>query len=802
MRGACRALPFFSNFERVLTQSFQNFMRHPCILSPSRRWLPLWAGLLFWGLPRSFSNACVPYPERFEGYSFLRPDLFLNEQQWTPYFLDFSKALRARLNPEREQEQGNLEEWRERFCDSAPIEHIRQVVYETTLRDLEELKSAVRNKNLPLPKFLKGNRFAQHLKRNRCAETAEYLHFAKRCEPYVTLEEPWRQTLPQREAMHALIEEGRGKFLQPQSQYIRLRYAYQLVRLAHYARDYEKTLELYDFLMPKIDPETSRMEDSILPYWILGHKAGALRALGRNVEASYLYALIFGRCPSKRESAFRSFLIRSDEEWAACLRLCESDAERIFLYALRAHQRDAHAVEEMREIYALDPASPFLEPLLAREIAKLERHLLGTEFNDKRRRNRRRFGVPADWAGPYVVDVQAFAGKVAREGRVPRPHLWRLAQGYLAFLAGNYYDARHILEEVLESISEEELQKQARAFLLALRIAAFENPNPTVEQAAYDIIKDEPLYREFRDFPDFLRDRMTFLYQKNGHPGKAFLCQYPLTALRPNPPEHIPQDLLELAQKREHSLFERLLIHRAQTNNFAHDLWDIRATLHFRRYNLEAALEAFREIPHGQWDDYGVFNPFLETLDDCVFCSRQADTAQLMNKGEIVQELLDLEYKAKSDFERSAEYLYRIGLAYYNMSYFGYAWEAMDYFRSGASWYSLHRRPDRVFPTWQFPFGNYEHLDVSQALYYFQRAYDLAKDPELAAKAAFMAARCEQKLYFTSPEYTPEPCCNRIPQIPEQYLNFFYLLKERFDTTQFYQRAIRECKYFAAFAKK
>ncbi|RMF24193.1 MAG: hypothetical protein D6765_12095, partial [Bacteroidetes bacterium] len=387
-------------------------MRHPRLLSPSSRWLPLWVCFLLWGLPRSFSGACVPYVERFEGYSFLRPDLFLKNQEWTPYFLDFSRALQARLRPEAEQERGNLEEWYERFCAEAPLEHIRQVVYASTERDLMELRTAVRNEKFPLPKTLKGNRFAQHLKRHQCTETVDYLLFAKRCEPYVTLREPWLQTLPQREAMHALIAEGRRKFLQTRSQYLRLRYAYQLVRLAHYARDYEKALDLYDYLMPKIDPVISRMEDSILPYWILGHKAGALRALGRNVEASYLYALIFGRCPSKRESAFRSFLIRSDEEWAECLRLCESDTERSFLYALRAHQRDAHAVEEMREIYALDPASPFLEPLLAREIAKLERQLLGLEFNDKRARNRR-FGVPADWAGPYVVEVQLFAGQVA-----------------------------------------------------------------------------------------------------------------------------------------------------------------------------------------------------------------------------------------------------------------------------------------------------------------------------------------------------------------------------------------------------
>ena len=31
-----------------------------------------------------------------------------------------------------------------------------------------------------------------------------------------------------------------------------LRYAYQIVRLAHYAQDYELALKMYDFALPKI----------------------------------------------------------------------------------------------------------------------------------------------------------------------------------------------------------------------------------------------------------------------------------------------------------------------------------------------------------------------------------------------------------------------------------------------------------------------------------------------------------------------------------------------------------------------
>ena len=128
------------------------------------------------------------------------------------------------------------------------------------------------------------------------------------------------------------------------------RYAYQLIRLAHYANDYQGVLDLFEFLEPKIDDQ-----ESIINYWILGHKAGALNALGQNVKAAYLYSVIFQNTPSKRETAYRSFNIKTDEEWKACLLLCENNMERATLYAIRANADQSKAAEEMEQIYELDP---------------------------------------------------------------------------------------------------------------------------------------------------------------------------------------------------------------------------------------------------------------------------------------------------------------------------------------------------------------------------------------------------------------------------------------------------------------
>ena len=192
------------------------------------------------------------------------------------------------------------------------------------------------------------------------------------------------------------------------------------------------------------------------------------------------------------------------------------------------------------------------------------------------------------------------------------------------------------------------------------------------------------------------------------------------------------------------------------------------------------------------------FNPFVDMLNDCLECPIPGDSLPFYNKVEIIERIFELEYKAKADFENGPAYLYELGTAYYNMTYFGHSWQVTDFFRSGANWYY---DKDRVFPDYYMPFGNLENQDCSTAQMYFERAAAASKDAELAAKATFMAAKCEHNTYYVSKNYRSRG--DEIPQIPAEYQRNFQLLKENFSGTTFYQeRAIKECKYFAAFARR
>ncbi len=765
--------------------------------------VPLLLVLLFL-LPKKVSEACVSFDNSLYTYSFLDSKIVAEDSEYAPYFLNFSEMYDYYQEVQEAKKTENLEEWRLKTCDYADLTEIEAVIYQGSETELLRLKNAVKAKN-PVPGGrLRDNGFAKYLMSNGCEETLDYLVFAKQTEPHVTAVNAWGDTKRDYAAMKDLQQEGRKRFRKTGSHFLKLRYAYQLMRLAHYRKDYIGVLALHEDLMPKIDEVLVDELRSLMYWWILGHKAGALMALNQKAEANYLYSRIFAKCPSKRESAFRSFSVKNREEWEAVLKLCRSDRERSVIYALRANAADSRAIYDMEVIYDLYPESPHLEVLLVKEIEELEQDLLGLDWNKKKKQNKRNYKIPRAEAGDYVIELQKFARRLRLEGKVARPSLWYIAEGYLEFLAGDLYAAAKTFDEVRPTVEEIDLQLQLASFELALKIAAFETPDDETERAAYEIIKSNDLYETNKSFPNYLRDRLTLLYQENKRPGKAFRTQYDLKDLRANPQEDIIDDLLKIAQKPDRNPLERLYIRTKDDDLITDDLWDMKAVLAMQEFQLEAALLALKKIPRTEWDKFGRFDAFRPTINDCQSCAHSKDSIDLFNRGTLIQEILDLEYQARAEIQKAPISYFKIGVALYNTTYFGHSWRARDYYRSGAVWYQLKRAKDNVFPVARkgFPFGNKELIDVARAKYYFEKCRILTENPELAAQATYMAAKCELIEYYQSEMYKPAKCANCIPEVPEEYTEEYQRLKEQYGETKFYARIIEECAFFAAYARR
>jgi hypothetical protein len=730
------------------------------------------------------SRVCLPdYRYGPQTYSFLRPTLVNPTIASAPFLLPFQEIYAAYGRQDRLQVRTNLQEWHERFCEVPDINDMGRLIYQASIRDLQALESAVLNARLPVPISLQSNSFASYIKRHECKETVEYLIYAKRCEPYAVLDDPWADRQKYVPDMRDLIDQGLRQFRRTESHYYRLRYAYQIIRLAHYAREYQRVLDLHEYLMPKTDNDPS-----IIEYWIMGHRAGALRALGQEVEAAYLFSRVFEECAGKRESAFQSFQVRNDAQWEELLERCASPEEQATLYALQARGDNARIIDEMEAIYALDPDNHHLEVLLVKAMALMEEEFLGTSFNRFRRENKRYHDVPDRRAGQELIRLQTFVRLVVRNQEPANPMLWEIAQGYLAVLAGDFYAATEHFEGLEARTRDPKLKSQLKAMKLVLEIVRMDELNDRIENRLAEIQFDNATYRSHPDFPDLVYDKLVSLYANNNQAGKLYLLRYSFDDLWVNPDIPIIDSLLILSGQTNLNRMERSLLRQEANLNLRNDLYNLKGMLHLARGNQIPAIEALKQIDNVAKNDYARINPFEERLIDCINCARQ-DSFRRYNREQLINRFQELEYEALADQSVGARNFYLIGLALYNMTYFGYAWEGMDNFRSGIS---LKVRPTgsdaNVRPHPKYPDGNREAFDCQPALKYFETALGLAKNPELAARAAFMAAKCEQNQYFAYGG--------------ERTYQYFTLLREQYSGTNFYQEAIEECAYLEYFVNR
>ena len=722
---------------------------------------------------------CAPLPPT-QTYAFLNPRVIDFDSRLAPFFLHFGAAYRDQLEqPVNQQRRDNVAEWRERFCEQAPAADIEAVVYGDNLPQLENLLALMGREGVDggdLPPPLNANAFARHLLEADCREVTEYLVYAKRAEPFVTRPaDAFAERTVDRAAMEALLNAGLDRFPRLESHYVRLRYAYQLIRLAHYLGEYAYVLELYDYLMPKVDADPSLLDD-----WIEGHRAGALQALGELPEAAYLFSRIFERSPSKRESAYHSFRIDTDAQWQAALLLCQNDHERAMLYVLRAHDGRAVVLEELKNIYGYEPANQALELLAMRELQELERELLGA--------NLRPAGPPAA-AEERALAMQAFVNRVIEEDRTGRPEFWRLARGVLELLLGDYFYARQTLDALARDTDSDSLRQQAAILSDVVDVLQLSRVTDSVELRYYGLLTDPAIRRRYPDFQELVNRKLEAVYLRSGREAKANLMRYGFAAIEKNPAIESLLALERLTDSLNSNRFDRALFADRVGPYPADDLNNLLGNHYLQRGQWKAALEIYRRITPGRIDEYGRYAPFVRQLNDRVNFTPPADAATY-NKVQLLARLDELEQEAdrSTNDTLAARNYFNIGLALYNLTYYGYNWRFADAFRSAASGAraAAARMPSSVFSHVDAPLGNLEHFSMDQPLYYFERALRRAPDREAAALATYFAAKAERNRHYA----LGRPGGQRP-------FTYFGILRDTYADTDFYDALVAECRTFA-----
>lgn len=746
---------------------------------------------------------CNPGAKPFYGYTFLNPDIVNKKAAYAPFFLRWGDYYKEIYFDKDIQREGNIQEWIERFCGQPEYEDVEMVVYKSNFDELVQLRQAAldKQKKTPLPYAMGGNTFAEMLALNGCTEVIDYLMFAKKCEPYVLAQgDGWKLPEPDLQAMYTLINEAMGRFEQTSSNFVRLRYAYQAVRMAHYTGNWKYTEEVYNYLIPKVDLK----KPSIIYYWIIGHLAGAYQKMGKYPEAAYRFSVIFRECPSKRIQAWRSFLIRNDRDWEQTLRLCQSDVEKATLFAMRAGGSHAQAVEDLKEVYELDPNNQQLELLLASDVQELEKIFLRTAVTDKK------YGRPIgdikrENAEKHLLDLQQFVRKVIRDKKVPNIKFWQAIEGYLELLAGDRYAAGTTWDRLEKKLGKKEPDKniyhQIEIWRCLLDVMNLDTIGGGKADSVAYRVRSYNVFKQYPNFELFLQDWLSEDYAEKSHPGKAIIAAYPPSALGYNPNLAVLDDLIRLANSNDPILLERAMMMDTSPDRIRAQLLEYKGAYLLSLGQPEAALATLQKIKPTEEIRLTKFSPFREKVGEKVH--REVYDTLFLTRRQIAEKILDFEFRAKAaeaeNQPEAAWFYYLLGLGYYNMSYFGYEWEVMDFYRSGYNQLRLAQGP--VFPLPNSPDGNRENLDLSLALSYFEKSLKTAKTAEMAARAAFMAARCRQKQWFCDPNCTYKPGSKLIPVLPEEYMTYYNLLMTRYSNTKFYSLIVQECKWLEAYSR-
>ncbi|OJJ18523.1 hypothetical protein BKI52_23200 [marine bacterium AO1-C] len=717
-------------------------------------------------------SACGAYYEGITYYKFLDPTI-IDQPANKPFFFTFERLYDYEWSEESGQTKDNLSEWKTYFNGQPSTKDLKKLIYKASVTETNKIKGYVQGTNPALNPKWRTNSAVTYLKGKRATDVLTYLVFAKQCEPFVTAQD-YRWDTPSAknlESMQDLIIKGTAAYRATSNSFLKMRYGYQLVRLAHYAQKYQQAVTLYDQLVKPLEGQSN----SLIKYWAMAHKAGALMLSNQKAAGARLFAVVFDNCPSRRVQAYASFKVISNAEFQQVLASCKNSREVATVYTLRGLKPYANSIEEMQNIYKVAPRSSYLSLLLAREINKLESNLLSSDLSKNLAFYQKFEGFPKKEAIKYLGELQAFVAKTLKDRKVKDIDLWRLADCYLYYVAGKPAIALRKLNAL--SAKGPKMQHQVQVFKLAMQLAQLKKIDKAAETSLYKQVQ----LLGHKHLMDYLKNVYRRKLYAQGDIGKAYLCT---------------TDSYSFPIKLEMNILDNLIAWEKRTSNktpFELSLnsnikrwYGIKATMYFKQDKLEDAIKYYKLA--------GSSVKLRANPKHFEIAGKYGHRRPVINKytrQSLAEEMVRLKKRLKSEDPTIA---FELGNIYYNISWFGNTWDALENSRSttGASyyWYEVSNGKRTKLP---------RKFNMSYALSNFNKAIAWAHrkgNKELAAKAAYMAAKCERMAYEASKDYRYNKA------MPEKYFSNFKLLRQQYSNTQYYKEIIKECQYYNNFLNR
>ena len=738
--------------------------------------------------------ACGGWDDFDQTYYNLFAQEIMKDARYRPFLLTFD----SHYYPGDTLRNGNIEEWQKYLGLS--YDDTRYLVFESTRDDLQKLTKgkAVADKKLAFatPDFV-----------NKHKQALLYLAYTKYLEPYMRIiPDPetdvymwyWDEKYEHNagDLDYEKVKTVLTKSWNAESdKELKLRYGYQLVRLAHYTRRYQEAVQLFDQYVKPLNMRTE------MYYYALCQKAGALRGLGETEQANREFIHVFANSIDLKTVAYSSMTFGWEPEidFSDFVAGAADDNERNDIYFMMGYGDFNNPVNEIEKIVRNNPNAIQAMVLMVRAINKIERELLG-EYYDYDMVSQSRYPY---WNADKEENLRPFFNQAMKVcdlqcERADDHNFWNLASSYLHFLNKDFDIASSQLDKVK---SNDALYKTMVRNLTAY-IDICRQPTITSDE-------ERRLFAEYRDlftatnsvlydkqyvFNDyylwsksFIDEVLTNRYALQGEKAKSYLVMHHLTAIEDAPSDQLLDQLQSFLDKKKKTPLEEYLAEQGTNglSNYSNYIAYVKGVLRLTEGDFKAAKPLFdkqtrlaeskRIFGHNIRVWYsGEENVIMR--DDYLYefpCIHDK-----MNEAEVTDALIQLQKIGdKKNGDESAKANYLIGNFFYNVSVTGY--------------YRHYLRFDdnNGFNSSKFGFNieNYQNtLQLSNM--YLDKAMKEATDPELKAHIAFAKAKNAQQ-DLESQGFT------EIQSVSDPHYREF----EKYEQTSYFKTVLSNCLYYRAY---
>jgi hypothetical protein len=699
-----------------------------------------------------------------------------------------------------------------------------------------------KNKPQNIPDSIKQNSFTKYFILQKDVEALGYILFAKQVQPYVSESESvWDAVQRDSLTMNKLIKNGQQLFAAAKKDFFKNKYAYQILRLAHYSRNYNAVIKMYDEFLPIL------AANNVLTPLCLALKAGALYKTKQFKEAAYLFSKSFASTTAKRVSNFLSFqwsigyniYERPDklnkEEY---LSLCKNNAETANMLAMFSFNSMEDEVPNMKKVFDLNPGAEALEIMAIREINKQEEKyftpLLQKENGGKS------FYYYYDWQergqdstllqrSKEVKILTSFLHNIAANNATKNKSLFEAGAAYCAYMNKDFALAKNYITSAQNMQPSEKVKNQLALTNLLITISEAKKIDanfeiqilPSIQWLQRKAQTEKPtnvFYNTVKnEWQIFYRNLMAEIlakrYHQQGEIEKEALCignadwmtsyNYNETNkyLYSNAKNFLQTEMISTSVLKLYMLFENKNVNSFEKyllgNNVLNKskVADFAGTAYLRDFDYANAILWLKKSSDNKIIKK---NPFADLLYDNE-TELATDKKLMTTKLSFAQEMFRLQNLLVTDKNNTASTLYKIANGLYNTTYYGYTWELVQYFRSSSDGYYIPNDANNFKKEY---YGAYKAHD------YFKKAFEASANKEFKAKCLFMMAKCSQKQQ-QQPQYSNfgskydlYDTAYKNYFISFKYNTYFPQLVKEYADTEFYKDVLFECSYLSDFVNK